>query len=460
MAGTMGRLGQMVSRLMRSPRGRLTPRYTYGTGTEGLPSLLLSDYHYISHPGTDDGRQSSYFSMDIALPEFGELLGIPEVTLKRVINILKSNSPTAAQSLANFRQMLTYGYDIEGRPKAKANIQRILAMLAKRRKPLSLLLGQMADGIYCGGGLYTEVVLDEQGEDTIDFAVNDPLNAKFRYHEDKLYGGIFELVSVDHRYRIKSLEAYETIQYLPLNGDVNSPFGKPYLLAGIYPALWQFILLRDVRSLLHSQLYPFVHVKVDLEKILDSVGNDLKEAEELAIKSRNAAIESWKKKGTNTAIGTGDEVSYEIISGLNRQNSGFIDPLLRVLGREMSSGFLTMPVFLGQNEGTTETHSDTQWLIQVAFLRSVLREVEDSVTESLNIMNRAGGIRGEVYLDMWEMDIMERLREAKVFETEEDAMLKLLDRVTKERAQNIIKTDEEMITVYEERRDRIYAMAA
>ena len=446
--------------LHRGGVGRLTPRINYEGGSEyPWGSILMSDFHYISHPVSESGGRSGYnLEVDWKLSAFDDGV-VPDITLSRMIRLLKNNSSLLSQSLLNFRQFVTYGYNLEGSPRAKANVERILMMLERRRKPLSLLLGQLADGIYCGGGAYTEIVLAQDGMETIDFVVNDPLTVKFQLLDDDQYGEVFHLIKLERNGRITSLEGDPTIQYLPVNGDVNSPFGKPFLLAAIFPAVWQLMLLKDVRDVLRTQIYPFVHVKVDLEKVLESSDGDILQAEANAKKSRDSAIDAWQRKGNKTAIATGDEVDYNIISGLNRPHLGMLDPIVEMLSKQVSSGASMMPLFLGHNDSTSESNADVQWLIQIAIVRSVQRELNNLMTYNFNMMNQAAGIGGEVMFELITMNAMERLREANVFQAEEEALIKLIDHLSAARAANTL-TDEEMIQTYVERRERIYLEAA
>ena len=46
------------------------------------------------------------------------------------------------------------------------------------------------------------------------------------------------------------------------------------MLGAVFPAVWQLLLLKDVRDVLRSQVYPFVHVKVDTAQILETAGGD------------------------------------------------------------------------------------------------------------------------------------------------------------------------------------------
>lgn len=436
--------------------GTVTPRFNREYGDDNpFQSILMSDHHYISHPVVGRGGSKAYtLEVDYNLTAFDDTQ-LPNITLQKMIRLLKSNNALISQSLLNFRQFVTYGHRLDGPPRAKANIERILDMLAKRRKPLSLLLGQLAEGIYVGGGAYTEVVLGSNLSDTIDFHVRDPLAVKFALRKDDDHGEVFEIVKVEQNGRVVSLEGDPTVQYVAVNGEVNSPFGKPYMLAAIFPAVWQLLLLKDIRDVLRTQVYPFVHVKVDLEKILESAGGDQKTAEADAVKSRDTALEAWRNKGTNTAIATGDEVEYEIISGLNRMQMGMLDPIISILNSQVASGASMMPLFLGVNDSTTETNADVQWLIEVAIIRSVQRELAWLMTYNFNLMNQAAGIGGEVEFSLQTMNAMERLREANIFNKEEEALIGLIERLSAAFAAKMI-TAEEMVAEYEKRKMLIY----
>ena len=285
--------------------------------------------------------------------------------------------------------------------------------------------------------------------------MNDPLTAKFQLYKDPRYGEDYRLVKVDRNGYITSLDGDPSIQYLPVNGDINSPFGKPFVLGAIFPAIWQLILLKDIRDVIRTQVYPFVHVKVDTEKMVEIAGGDVQKATDLATKARDSAIDQWQNKGTNTAVGSGDEVEYAIISGLNRANMGMFDPIISKLAGNIASGTGMQPLFLGINESTTETNADVQWLIEIAIIRSVQAVANTMMSHSLNYMNQAKGIGGEVYFTLLEMNAMERLREANIFIAEEEALIKHIDHLTAAFAAGTI-TAEKMVETYEERRDRIY----
>ena len=440
---------------------RLTPRYSQGgRDSNDFRFFLYSDYHYIAHPIEQRGAYGpqGQLSVDYRLESF-DPKRLPHITLKRMINLLKNNSSAVNQSGQTFRQALTYGYTLEGHPDAVAYIHDVLHRLERRRKSLPLLLGQIADGIFYGGGIYREIILADDRETTLDYVINDPITVKFEYVKDPEYGEVFELIRVNADGTLTRLEGDPTVNYLPLNSDVNSPFGKPYLLAAIFPAVWQLMLLKDIRDVLRTQVSPFMHVKIDTERMLEIAGGDEKVALERSIKSRNDAIEQWANKSADTAVGSGDEVSYEIISGLNRTTFD-TDPIVKMLNRDIASGTNTMPVFLGHNEGTTETHADVQWLIQTAFLRSILRETGNALTSDLNLMVTAKGVRGEVYLKLLEMNAIERLREANIFVKEEEALIKLIDHLSKAFADGYITDMQTLIETYEHRRDLIYHRTA
>ena len=174
--------------------GRMTPRVSYDAGNAyGLGDILLSDWHYISNPveGTRGGYQ---LEVDWKLSAFDDKK-LPDIRLPRMIQLLKNNSPLISQAGLTFKQFFAAsGYRLEGSPRAKANIERVLKRLEARRKPLPILLSQMADGIFFSGGVYTEVVLAKDRMTTIDFVVNDPLTAKFQLYKSDDFGEDFRLV--------------------------------------------------------------------------------------------------------------------------------------------------------------------------------------------------------------------------------------------------------------------------
>ena len=435
--------------------GRVTPRINYDTGEGyGIGDILMSDWHYISHPVV--GGSGGYkLEVDYNLQNF-DGTKLPNIRLPRLIRLLKNTSPLISQAGLTFQQFLASGYRIDGNPRAKANIEKILMMLAMhRRKPMPVILSQISDGIFYGGGIYTEVVLAKDRMTTIDFVVADPLTSKFQLHDDDEYGEMFKLIKVLRNGVIVDLDRDPSLSYIPVNGDINSPFGKPFILGALFPSIWQLMLLKDIRDMLRTQIYPFVHIKVDTEKILMASGGDTKIALERAQTAKKTATDAWQNKGTQTAIATGDDVEYSIISGLNRATFGMFDPLIELLSSQISSGTGVQPLFLGINQSTTETNADVQFLIELAIIRGVQTLVNMVMTEHFNYMNQAAGVGGEVYFELLEMNAQERKRKAEVFVAEEEALIKLIDQLSSAFAQGII-TMEQMLEDYEKRRNLIY----
>ena len=122
-----------------------------------------------------------------------------------------------------------------------------------------------------------------------------------------------------------------------------------------------------------------------------------------------------------------------------------------MLNRDISSGANTMPISWAERKHH-RNHADVQWLIQTAFMRSILRETGQAVTSDFNVMCQAKGISGEVELTLLEMNAMERLREANIFVKEEEALIKLIDHLSKSYADGYIKTMDELIETYEQRK--------
>ena len=134
---------------------------------------------------------------------------------------------------------------------------------------------------------------------------------------------------------------------------------------------------------------------------------------------------------------------------------GMLDPIIDILNGQVASGASMMPLFLGVNDSTTETNADVQWLIEIAIIRSVQREMNWLMSYNFNMMNQAAGIGGEVSFTLLTMNAMERLREANIFGKEEEALMKLVDHLSASFAAKLITMDE-MLDTYAKRRELIY----
>src|SRR6185503_18092160 len=93
---------------------------------------------------------------------------------------------------------------------------------------------------------------------------------------------------------------------------------------------------------------------------------------------------------------------------------GAVDGLLRALDRMLFRALKTMPLLMGSNEATSETHANRQWEIHVASIRAIQHPVETVLGRFFELALQAQGIAASVKVEFAELRASEEMRDQQV----------------------------------------------
>ena len=207
----------------------------------------------------------------------------------------------------------------------------------------------------------------------------------------------------------------EQVFYQPLDPDVGDPYGRPPLISSVGAVLARAAMLADIRAVAHNQGYPRLDVTVMFEAIQRHAPP--------AYQSDPEALSTWASAQLQqivadySALEVDDTfIHYDYVNvGLVPGAGGGFDfnSLDRLLHRQIFNGLKTLPILLGSNEGTTETHGSIQWQIQISGVNAVQRLLKRVIEKAANTSLQLSGIQAHAKMEYKEVRQVDRLYEAQ-----------------------------------------------
>lgn len=211
----------------------------------------------------------------------------------------------------------------------------------------------------------------------------------------------------------------EQVFYMPLDPDTDDFYGRPPLLAAVSSAMFLAQMLHDLRQVAHNQGYPRIDVKVMWDVIKDAAPPHLMQ------KGSEAEFAEWAQTRLDEVVDayTGLEIDDTFVhfDWVEIANSGGISgggatfdfkAFESVLVRQLSAALKTLPILLGINESTSETHGSVQWQIQVAGVDALRKIVKRIVEKAANVSAQLLGIPAHGKMEYTEIRTVDRLFEA------------------------------------------------
>jgi hypothetical protein len=255
------------------------------------------------------------------------------------------------------------------------------------------------------GALCTEVAPTADLRDVEDWYVNDPLLMSFKRIKRQAKDSIGKL-TLGQKFVTGDWIAVNPNQvfYVPLDPDVDDPYGRPPLMPALQTVLAKSQMINDLRAVAHNQGYPRIDVKVLWETLIKGAPPNLRDA------GKANDLTAWANRQLQNivkdyaALKVDDTfVHYDWIDlgmiGPNFAASSFdFKGLEAILSRQINSALKTLPILLGYNESSSETHGSIQWQIQVAGVLTLQRLIKRCYEKLATTSLRIAGIpaRGRV----------------------------------------------------------------
>jgi hypothetical protein len=341
--------------------------------------------------------------------------------------------PQASQAVWNFLRLMNPGLEVvvytgplgKGEARENGKGQRIVDELIPRcfaeygggldqgHNVLSLMLIQH-------GAIASEMAPVEDLSATEDFYPINPQQLEYKrvplFPDDKV--GKLTLGQRDTAGKWIPVNANQVF-YQGLDPQVNKPYGRPPLMAALQTVLSKSVMLNDLRAVAHNQGYPRIDVKVLWEILAKAAPRNLQDG------GREKDLTDWMRRQLElvaadyNALNVDDTfVHYDWVDvgmvGPNYAATSFdFKGLEEILSRQINSALKTLPILLGYNEATSETHGSIQWQIQVDGIKALQKLVKRLIEKLFNASLRLEGIDARAKVEYKPIRTVDRKFEAE-----------------------------------------------
>jgi hypothetical protein len=360
-------------------------------------------------------------------------LQLDESTLGRmsaadVITLMTEISPDISRAIWDFLRMCNSGWEKRAvladrktlAPQtAQDALNEIVNQIGALYGSIDSIINRLFIGAFVRGAFFAEVVLNKTGKDAIDIVVPDPISARFQQMKDPDRGWVWVLGQWQAGEFVR-LDA-PTVRYIPIDPLPGSPFGRALISPALFAAMFTIMLLHDLRRVVAQQGYPRLDLEVSLDELLKAMPGDLATDPD--------AFTDWTRQIIaeiqNVYAGLQPEDAYihtsvvkvnRPVGTVDSSSLGAIDGIMRALERLSIRALKTMPLLMGVNEGSSETHANRQWEVYAAGIKSIQHVAESLLEEFFGIALRVRGIPALVEFRFAELRAAEMMRDEQTLQ--------------------------------------------
>lgn len=347
------------------------------------------------------------------------------------LKVIRDLNPDASLAIWNFLRLANSGHTLEavtpqGRPEKQAT--DLLNSYAPRVGKLyggglDQLINVLLLTAFTQGAIALEVELAEDLSDIVDFHAVDPSSLDFVRNKET---NEIELVQIqwDGQYKVLNKE---TVFYFPIDPDISDPHGRSPILPILQVIFFQIQVLKDLQKVIHHQGYDRFDISIVEEAIMENLPDHIKNSSPEEVQRYvTSYIEDVQKQMSE--LEPDDDFyhtsSIEIKSvgaqkNVSLQAQGVID----IINQQVVSALKQLPILLGRNEGSTETHGTVQWQIYVAGINSIQRALKRILEKAYNVVLQVNGKQRSARITFNELRVTDRQQEAQAEKTETETKI-------------------------------------
>lgn len=342
------------------------------------------------------------------------------------LKLLRDINPDASMAVWNFLRLGNQGHEVQVFGIDGENDEEMQQYINEDLAPrIGKIYGggtdQLVNVLNLAGFTYgaeaLEVELDDSLTEIVDFHPIQPSKIDFIPNEES---GELELSQRQPDGKWLTLNP-EQVFYVPLDPDIDDPYGRSPMLPALEAVIFQAEVLNDLRIIAHKMGYPRFDVSVSTEAIVSNIPERLqfdKEGSEKFINDYMDTIETaFAEIDIDDDFYHDDTIKVEQVSGMGGKSIDF-KSLLDILDRQVTVALKQLPIMLGQNQSTTETHGSIQWEIQVAGIRSIQNMTKRLLEKAYTVALRVKGSQSSVSVTFNEVRSKDRQAEATAEATE------------------------------------------
>jgi hypothetical protein len=343
-------------------------------------------------------------------------------------DLLAGLSPEISCALWHYVRLANPGWEVkafqlgttsEGIDKpAQAALDKFLhADLRELYGTTDLQIDRLFINAFLRGAFQAELVLDNRGKLPIDLALPDPQWTYFRIALDPQRGPVWQPYQFQHGRPVPLV--WETIRYIPIDPLPASPYGRAMIQPAVFTTLFAISLLHDLKRVVQQQGYPRIDLTLDLENLAQSMPADLADDPKRFQEWVDSLVQDIGRayaalQPDDAYVHTSNITVGRPVGTLDTSSLGAIDKVIAYLDRQAVRALKTMPLLMGINEATSETHANRQWEVFVAGIKSHQHTAEQLLEHLLTLALRVQGIQARVEFRFAEVRAAELLRDAQV----------------------------------------------
>lgn len=347
------------------------------------------------------------------------------------LKVIRDLDPTSAQAIWNYLRLTGSGFDMravklngdgqeeEERGPAQAYLDELMTRVGKEYGGGGdQFHGVLTLSLLTYGALAMEVAPTGDLADVEDWYAIDPSLLSFQRDDaGNLLLGYYPPEMPGKWQQLNT----EQVFYDPLDPDVDDPYGRPPMLSAVGAVMAKAQMIADLRAVVHNQGYPRLDLEVNTEYLMAAAPTQLKEP------GRQDELTAWMDDQVSAIVSNFEGLNVDDtfvhldmvkVNPLSAGNAMDFEKIEGILSRSLNSALKMLPIMLGFNETSTESHGSVQWQIQVAGIEALRRRVKRSMERAANISLRLAGFNMRAKAQYEEIRTVDRLyeKQADLFE--------------------------------------------
>lgn len=185
---------------------------------------------------------------------------------------------------------------------------------------------------------------------------------------------------------------------------------------------FQVEVLKDLKAVAHNQGHARLDISIAEEAIIKNIPQEIKVKGTQAIAEyANTFVQSIQKQFSQMKADDNffhpDFIKVDMVGGTAGKSMD-ATALINIINQQLVSALKQLPILLGRNEGTTETHGTVQWQIYVAGIESIQRGVKRVIERAYNVALQVQGRQSKARLTFNQLRTTDRFQDAQAEQIE------------------------------------------
>jgi hypothetical protein len=341
-------------------------------------------------------------------------------------------SPHVARAVSNKILMTNKGWyfqvkSLDGKTdlkRAKAKLEALIERINKDNGGLDALIDSWCHTAVTQGAIAGELALTDALDDVLDIYPVQPYTIYFERdaNQDLVPFQQQGYVFGNGNSRPSFVPGFKrlnpvTFGYIPYQAPPDEAYGRSPIASVLQVIAFDLQMQKDIRQWAHTNAWGRLHVKVVEETLLKnappSLNNDpTGQKKRQWVADQIAAFASaYNKIKPDDAFFTSDAVEVDTLDATGKTFQ--VEQFLRAIDRRMFMALQELPVLMGSNEGTTETHGTVQLEVYASHIESFQKIISNLLEKLFSVTLQVWGIAGKVLWFFEPVRTTDRVKDAQ-----------------------------------------------